>query len=303
MSSLFKSNVNTIISFLNENPDIKLDSYNKISYLMQLVVNKELTKMVMSLDSQRFIKLNDALSKYVNDEQILVYLDNISTYILFESSDIFEEAINTIKSVFKGNIFQLIKKDFKQKLTMNFIDENYVRVAKEVFNGNITIEQNNSFMWEVTIDDKLYPCYEKAKVEYEKFVTNSKCVGKAFIATLIRKNIYEYTRYNINSVFTSDVKKVIKNFAHEIKEDQLKVPVEDKILKRNQTMMKNNQHVIDWVTKNPPNADEQKLDYYDRYAGSTNDKAVTKPTFTICVKSLGYVENKCKSRIYWELSK
>ena len=295
MLSNFKTNSSAIIKFLGRNPNIEkcIDdiTYDNLSTLLKLTNNEDLSKIVFKSNSNKYFKLIDCLNKYNNESQFMIYIDALNLYLLFDDFIYLGQMISEIKALpTKPSIYQFIKKEFKQKLTLNIIDETYIKMAK--LSLSVTIEQNSSFMWELTINDRLYNNYDECKTEYDAFVEKYNAFGKVFISTLLKKKIYEYTRYNISSMFI-DSSNVLKNILYISDNRTIMAPVVKK------EVNKKNQITLDWISSNPPLEKEQKLDYYDRYNESTIEKKVSKNMYTQLVKSLGYVESKLNGRIYW----
>jgi hypothetical protein len=311
MINRFKQYTSSIVSFFekcqipDEEASILMEC--NIQYITSLVEYRELSEVVLKFPCKKFVKLSGALQKYDSPNQILIHIDLICIYVLLEDVDSFITFIKKLASlVIKPNLHQIIGHNFPQKLTVHIVDGTMVKTIKTTFEERVTIEQTNSFMWEVTLDDKLYSNYAESKEMFNKFADNIKLTGTTIPNPPLTKGIFTYVRFNINSTLASPTPAmVLKHMICELIPEQLAISnIEEKSktsTKRNETMLKNNSNVISWINLNPPSESEQKLDYYDRYEATSFEKAISKSVFTTCMKSLGYGEKKIKGRVYWKI--
>lgn len=302
MLSTFKSNTSAITKFLEKNsiPDDTLSVImsGNIEYLMKILIDEELSKIVLCHPCQKFRTIGSALKKYEHGWQILIYVDCISLYLLFDTQISLEDLVkklNLLKT--KPSLYQIMKKEFTQKLTVTVIDEGFMKMVRGLFGDGVSIEQTCGFMWEITINDKLYPNYDDVEAEYNRIIQSKNCVGKVFLNPLLSKDGFKYSRCNITSIF-KDLN-TLKHMICEIMPDQLMITGKTTAKKTSITMK--NTAISEWIFSNPPQDNEQKLDYYDRFEKQMGDKAISKNIFTKYMKASGYQETKLKGRIYWKL--
>ena len=291
MLAKFRHDSNTIIAFLENNPAInkRLDqSMYDINTLSKLSEFKKISKIIFTAKCILSSKLNSILDQYIYEYQTLIYIDNINIYLLFDKPNDITTMLNKMKKLpVKPNLYQLIKTDFKHKMVITIIDENYVKIVKSLYTENIIIEHPHTFTWEISLTDILYDNYNDVLLAFEDLVKKTDCNGKMFITPVINKGSYQFCRYSISAIYTELLAKVLKNII------QYDEQVSDKKIVINKT-----QQITDWIAENPPTSDDEKTDYYEKYKNLNEN--ISKQFFTKCIKSLGYTEYKIKNNIYWK---
>lgn len=290
MLATFKRDSTSIISFLENNVKINksLDStMYDIPFLLKLSQNNELAKIVFNSKCEVFIKVKLALDKYIDALQTLLYISILDVYMLFNRLEDVTPFINKVKKVLnKPVIYQLVKNEYKQKMVVMIVDEDSIKLVKTLSNETITIEQTQTFCWEVTINDVLYENYGDILICFDKMIEEINCTGKVFLVPQIVKKSHKYCRYSLGSIYDKqDLRKTLKSY---LQYDTVKV----------EKPKSKTQSIVDWICSNPPNQDEEKTSYYDRYVSLGQD--ISKQVFTKCVKQLNYIEYKMKNKVYWK---
>jgi hypothetical protein len=318
MLNLFKLKTSLITSYLESNSDIEKLMVGipvDIEILLKLVNNQEITKVVFESVSQKYVKIQQAFDNYTSNDQILVYIDTIELYVLFNDVMTFTIFTNNLKKCSsRVNIYQIIKKEFKQKLVVNIIDENCIKMTQSLANNaEIIVEKTSNFLWEITFGGAIYENYNAVKKVYDELISNidQAYVGRIFLTPILRKKFDEYTRLNINSIYIQPTSKIIKNSSTIVEIDievkhqsDQNTTVEPILCKRMQTLIKNNQSTIDWIHKNPPEDAEQKVVYYGRYITAISaGKPPSQSTFTSCMKYIGYDEQQKNGKQFWVMNR
>lgn len=290
MLANLRRDTSSITVFLESNTKINRmldDTMYDIPFLLKLSRNNELAKIVFSSKSEIFIKSKLALDKYIDILQTLLYVDIIGVYMLFNRVEDIAPFVNKLKKLqIKPTIYQLIKDEFQQKMVVIIMDEDTIKQVRPLSGETITIEQTQTFCWEITINDVLYENYNDILESFDKLVKEINCTGKVFLMQPVIKKNHKYCRFNLGSIYErQSIQKTLKS------------TLQSDNVKPNKTVNKT-QSVLTWIGENPPNSDEEKNVYYDRYTES--GQSINKSVFTKCIKQLNYVEHKLKNKIYWK---
>lgn len=308
MLSLFKSNTTRVCTYFKQYPEmekfVENISPNNIKILLSIVDNHLLSKVVFESTATKYYKTQDALNNLLHNDQMLIYLESLNIYMLFNDVNEFTLFIRTAKN--PTNIYQIIKHDMKQKLILNIIDEACVKHIQSL-TSELSIERNNGFLWEITFNGMIYQNYKHMEEEYSKYSVNISptFINKLFLLSLIRKGIHQYVRINISSAFTKDPGMVTKHIIYTppICAPPIVVQPTTSQTKRLQTILKNNQYVTDWINVNPPEDIDTKQEYYQRFLKKCTRKDLpAQQTFSICVTNCGYDEIRKKGKMYWRLN-
>lgn len=290
MLANLKRDTSSIAIFLESNSKINKmldDTMYDIPFLLRLARNNELAKVVFGTKSEIFIKSKLALDKYIDNLQTLLYINILDVYMLFNRVEDITPFVNRLKKLqTKPTIYQLIKDEFQQKMVVMIMDEDTIKQVRPLSGETITIEQTQDFVWEITINDVLYENYNDILESFDELINKINCNDKVFLIQPTIKKNHKYCRFNLGSIY--DKQSIQKT---------LKSTLQADVVKPSKTVNKT-QSVLTWIDENPPNPDEEKNVYYDRYTASGRD--VNKSVFTKCIKQLNYVEYKLKSKIYWK---
>ena len=263
-----------------------------IDQLIKFIGQADEIKSVLTSATKIFSSADDAMACYTNQDDILLYFEKIQAYGLYETVP---DKINI-----SGKVHQLVNCQFKQKIVVNIVNFDDIKIRNLLMSPGFTIEGIHDMVAELTVESSLHENYEAAKQEFDQSLAlkiPAEHKHKVFMPKIRESGTIKYFIANVTDAIRLNPLGFAKN------RQQLKTitapPVEPEVaIKKQPDYLSNNKQTVDWVTGNNPDLQEEKLDYFARYIKSSGP-AISQMTFTRIMKQLNFQEIKKGKKTYW----